>query len=269
MAIEGNQVTIGAEVKREAEKKEGDRVLRSERYFGSVYRSFTLPVETRRGREHREVRQRHAGADAGQEGAGRRSEADGPVAGAATARRGGAPGRAGERRRLSRAPLALARQRTRLTANSSSMLSRKKLHGDDAVARRRQVSSDTPAYSKVPGGEFDHQRASRCVVAGGPQAAAVHLLHLHGRSVGLALAAARPRCRTSIAPRPAPRSIAVAGVRTGRVRAARVVAIMRRRAATGVAALFCGPRRIGPGVVPCRRCAASSRSCSGPVPSGR
>lgn len=45
VAIEGNQVTIGAEVKKESEQKEGDRVLRSERYFGSVYRSFTLPVE--------------------------------------------------------------------------------------------------------------------------------------------------------------------------------------------------------------------------------
>jgi HSP20 family protein len=45
VAIEGNQVTIGAEVKKETEQKDGDRVLRSERYFGSVYRSFTLPVE--------------------------------------------------------------------------------------------------------------------------------------------------------------------------------------------------------------------------------
>ena len=45
VTIEGNQVTIGAEVKKESEQKEGDRVLRSERYFGSVYRSFTLPVE--------------------------------------------------------------------------------------------------------------------------------------------------------------------------------------------------------------------------------
>ena len=43
--IEGPQVTISAEIKRESEKKEGDRVLRSERYFGNVYRSFTLPVE--------------------------------------------------------------------------------------------------------------------------------------------------------------------------------------------------------------------------------
>lgn len=45
VAIEGSQVTIGAEVKKESEQKEGDRVLRSERYYGSVYRSFTLPVE--------------------------------------------------------------------------------------------------------------------------------------------------------------------------------------------------------------------------------
>ncbi len=45
VAIEGNQVTISAEVKKESEQKEGDRVLRSERYFGSVYRSFTVPVD--------------------------------------------------------------------------------------------------------------------------------------------------------------------------------------------------------------------------------
>jgi len=45
VAIDGNTVTIAAEVEREAEKKETERVLRSERYFGNVYRSFTLPVE--------------------------------------------------------------------------------------------------------------------------------------------------------------------------------------------------------------------------------
>ena len=43
--IEGNQVTISADVKREREKKEGDKMLRSERYYGNVYRSFTLPHE--------------------------------------------------------------------------------------------------------------------------------------------------------------------------------------------------------------------------------
>jgi HSP20 family protein len=45
VTIEGNQVTLGAEVKREKDVKDGERVLRSERYYGSVYRSFTLPSE--------------------------------------------------------------------------------------------------------------------------------------------------------------------------------------------------------------------------------
>jgi len=45
VTIEGNQVTIAAEVKREAEPKDGERLLRSERYYGAVYRSFVLPVE--------------------------------------------------------------------------------------------------------------------------------------------------------------------------------------------------------------------------------
>jgi HSP20 family protein len=45
VSIEGNQVTIGAEVKRETEQKEGERVLHSERYVGSAFRSFTLPSE--------------------------------------------------------------------------------------------------------------------------------------------------------------------------------------------------------------------------------
>jgi HSP20 family protein len=45
VAIEGNQVTIGAEVKRETEPKDGERVLRTERSYGTAYRSFTLPVD--------------------------------------------------------------------------------------------------------------------------------------------------------------------------------------------------------------------------------
>jgi HSP20 family protein len=45
VAIEGNQVTITAEVKQGWEKKDSDRLLRSERYFGNIYRSFTLPAE--------------------------------------------------------------------------------------------------------------------------------------------------------------------------------------------------------------------------------
>lgn len=40
--VEGNQVMITAEVKQEKEVKEGDRVLRSERYYGQVSRSFQL-----------------------------------------------------------------------------------------------------------------------------------------------------------------------------------------------------------------------------------
>jgi HSP20 family protein len=45
VTIEGNQVTVAAEVKREAEKKDGERVLHTERYVGRVYRSFVLPTE--------------------------------------------------------------------------------------------------------------------------------------------------------------------------------------------------------------------------------
>lgn len=40
--VEGNQVSITAETKRENEVKEGERVLRSERYYGQVARSFQL-----------------------------------------------------------------------------------------------------------------------------------------------------------------------------------------------------------------------------------
>ena len=42
ITIEGDQVAIGAEVKREKDVKEGERVLRSERYYGKVYRAFSL-----------------------------------------------------------------------------------------------------------------------------------------------------------------------------------------------------------------------------------
>ncbi len=52
VSIEGNQVTIGAEVKRESETKDGERVLRTERYSGSVYRSFTLPVDIDEAASH-------------------------------------------------------------------------------------------------------------------------------------------------------------------------------------------------------------------------
>jgi HSP20 family protein len=45
VAIDGNQVTVSAEVKRQSEEKQGERVLRSERYFGKVARAFTLGSE--------------------------------------------------------------------------------------------------------------------------------------------------------------------------------------------------------------------------------
>jgi len=43
--IDGNRVTIRAEVRRESEQKEGERVLRSERYYGQFARSFALTDE--------------------------------------------------------------------------------------------------------------------------------------------------------------------------------------------------------------------------------
>lgn len=45
VSINGNQVSISAEVKKESEEKKGERVLRSERYYGQAYRSFTLDSE--------------------------------------------------------------------------------------------------------------------------------------------------------------------------------------------------------------------------------
>lgn len=42
VVVDGNQVSISAETKQEKEVKEGDRILRSERYFGKVSRSFLL-----------------------------------------------------------------------------------------------------------------------------------------------------------------------------------------------------------------------------------
>lgn len=43
VAIDGNEVTISGEVKKESEEKKGEEVIRSERYYGKVLRSFTLP----------------------------------------------------------------------------------------------------------------------------------------------------------------------------------------------------------------------------------
>jgi HSP20 family protein len=45
ISMDGNLVTIAGEVKKESEEKKGEEVIRSERYYGRVSRSFTLPQE--------------------------------------------------------------------------------------------------------------------------------------------------------------------------------------------------------------------------------
>ena len=45
VTIDGSQVTLAAEVKREKEASQDERVLHAERVYGKVSRSFTLPQE--------------------------------------------------------------------------------------------------------------------------------------------------------------------------------------------------------------------------------
>ncbi|HEY8070059.1 MAG TPA: Hsp20/alpha crystallin family protein [Burkholderiales bacterium] len=45
VAIDGAQVTLSAEIRREKETAEGERVLHAERTLGKVSRSFSLPLE--------------------------------------------------------------------------------------------------------------------------------------------------------------------------------------------------------------------------------
>ncbi|HEY0562157.1 MAG TPA: Hsp20/alpha crystallin family protein [Methylophilus sp.] len=47
--IESNHVSIGAETKQEKEVKEGERVLRAERYYGKIERNFSLEHEVDEG----------------------------------------------------------------------------------------------------------------------------------------------------------------------------------------------------------------------------
>ncbi len=42
VTIDGNQIAISAEVKRESEDKRGEALLRSERYYGKIHRAFSL-----------------------------------------------------------------------------------------------------------------------------------------------------------------------------------------------------------------------------------
>ena len=45
VTIDGNEVTVSAEVKHEKEIKDGETVLRAERYYGKIQRVFTLGQE--------------------------------------------------------------------------------------------------------------------------------------------------------------------------------------------------------------------------------
>jgi HSP20 family protein len=45
ISVDGNQISIGAEVKRESKKKDGETDIYTERYAGKVYRAFTLPKD--------------------------------------------------------------------------------------------------------------------------------------------------------------------------------------------------------------------------------
>lgn len=45
VTVDGSQITISGEVRKEKEEKKGEEVVRSERYYGAVSRSFTLPQE--------------------------------------------------------------------------------------------------------------------------------------------------------------------------------------------------------------------------------
>jgi len=50
VTVDGNRVSISAEVKHEKEEKEGERVIRSERSFGMASRSFTLAEDVDQGK---------------------------------------------------------------------------------------------------------------------------------------------------------------------------------------------------------------------------
>ena len=43
--VDGNMVSIAAEVRREKKEEKEGKVLRSERYFGTMTRAFTLPMD--------------------------------------------------------------------------------------------------------------------------------------------------------------------------------------------------------------------------------
>jgi HSP20 family protein len=52
VTIDGDTVAISAEVKSEKDVKNGERVLRAERYYGKLYRAFTLGQEVEEAGTH-------------------------------------------------------------------------------------------------------------------------------------------------------------------------------------------------------------------------
>jgi HSP20 family protein len=56
VSIDGAQVTLSAEVKQEKEAPQEERVLHTERVFGKVSRSFTLPQEVDEGKAEAKFR---------------------------------------------------------------------------------------------------------------------------------------------------------------------------------------------------------------------
>ena len=52
VTVEGNTLAVSAEVRKNAEEKEGDKVLRSERYYGKVYRSLVLGQDVDETQSH-------------------------------------------------------------------------------------------------------------------------------------------------------------------------------------------------------------------------
>jgi HSP20 family protein len=52
VSIDRNMVSISAEVKRESEEKQGEKVIRRERYHGMMQRSFTLPSQVDDSKAH-------------------------------------------------------------------------------------------------------------------------------------------------------------------------------------------------------------------------
>ena len=54
VSIDGNQISITAEVKREKEEKEGKKLVRSERYYGRQFRSFMLAHDIDEGKAEAE-----------------------------------------------------------------------------------------------------------------------------------------------------------------------------------------------------------------------